>query len=219
MGEFLTVIGYIFLGLVSLIILFIIYGVFIEPRFIIDVTRPVAHIPNLPQDWEGREIAVIADLQVGMWLGNTGAIRRAVKKILEDPPAAALVLGDFIYHAADHTDEVVHTVQELLSPLVEAGIPVYGVLGNHDYSVVDRSDPNMNYTRAIETRDAMKEIGIRMLENQAAELASPKEKNACPFYLVGIGSYMAQDSEIEEAFSHVPDAAPRFVFMHNPELV
>ncbi len=217
MGEFLRVTGYIFLGLLSFLILIILYGVFIEPRFIIDVTRTAARIPNLPEEWEGREIAVIADLQVGMWFANIGAIRKAVSKIVKDPPAAALVLGDFIYHASDHTDQVVRQAQDLLAPLVKAGIPVYGVLGNHDYRVVDSADPSMNYSRALETRDALRAIGIRMVENAAVQLAPAHSEHGCPLYLVGIGSYMAHDSEPEEAFAQVPEAAPRFVFMHNPD--
>gem|GEM_PF-4810187 len=44
------------------------WGAGIEPR-LVDYKEEVAVIPNLPPAWEGKRIALIADLHVGMWLG------------------------------------------------------------------------------------------------------------------------------------------------------
>ncbi len=217
MGDGLQIFIFVLLGLLGLIVLLILYGVLIEPRFIIDTTRETARIPNLPPALEGRDIAVIADLQVGMWWGNTGAARKAVRKIIADPPAAVLVLGDFIYHACKNTEWAIRETQGLLAPLVEAGIPTYGILGNHDYGVVNQVDPSIDYTRAFQLADALESVGIRLLKNQAVQLSAGPDHHPCPFYLVGIGAYMAHDSDPEKAFAEVPDDAARFVFMHNPD--
>lgn len=45
----------------------------IEPRLIFDERRYEAAVPNLGRQWEGAEIAVISNLQVGMWFANTAA--------------------------------------------------------------------------------------------------------------------------------------------------
>ena len=47
---------------------FLFWGAGIEPR-LVDYKEEVAVIPNLPPAWEGKRIALIADLHVGMWLG------------------------------------------------------------------------------------------------------------------------------------------------------
>ncbi len=217
MGEILRYAGLFLLGLGGFIVLIILYGVLIEPRFIIDTTHARAVIPNLPPEWEGRELAAIADLQVGMWWGNTGAIRKVVRQLIERPPAAVLILGDFLYHANQNTEQAIQTVQKLLAPLAQAGIPTYGLLGNHDYSVVNQSDPNMDYTRAFHLVEALEAIGIQMLDNRAELLDPGRGKQPCPFYLVGIGSSMAEDSHPEKAFAEIPGGAARFVMMHNPD--
>ena len=49
-----------------------IYGTAVEPRFVI-TNKEVATIPNLPTAWEGKSVAVFADLQVGMRWANIDA--------------------------------------------------------------------------------------------------------------------------------------------------
>ncbi len=51
-------------------------------------------VPNLGSDWEGKKVALLADLQVGMWWGNTEMIKKAVKKAVEAQPAMVLIAGD-----------------------------------------------------------------------------------------------------------------------------
>ena len=216
MGEVLRVAGIVLLGVLSAIVLIILYGIFIEPRLIVDTVNVIAPIPNLPPEWEGREIAVIADLQVGMWFGNTGAARKAVRRILAHPPALMLALGDFIYHDCNRTEPAIRTVQALLAPVARAGIPLYGVLGNHDYGVASGKELDVDYGRGLQLARALEAVGMRLLENQTVPLTVDESHSACPLYLVGIGSSMANNSHPQEALAQVPDGAPRFVIMHNP---
>ncbi len=48
-----------------------VWGFIIEPRFLLDVQKHNVEVPNLGSDWEGKKVALLADLQVGMWWGNT----------------------------------------------------------------------------------------------------------------------------------------------------
>ena len=56
-------------GVLGAILFLLIWGVGIEPR-LVDVKAETAFVPNLPSAWENKRVALIADLQIGMWLGN-----------------------------------------------------------------------------------------------------------------------------------------------------
>lgn len=209
---------YILLGLVGLIVLLLVWGVGIEPR-LINTEEEIAAIPNLPAAWEGKQVAVLADFQIGMWGANTGTIRRIVDRLVERPPAAVLIAGDFVYKADDQLDEVIPTVTELVRPLVRAGVPVFAVLGNHDYSIDVREDPkNERVARAVRT--ALERAGVQLLHNEAVPLPSPNSgtasREAAPLYIVGIGPAWAHEDAPVAAVSRVPRDAARIVFMHNP---
>jgi len=75
-----------------------VYGTAVEPRFVARNDER-AVIPNLPPSWEGKQVAVFADMQVGMWWANTDAIRRAVRQVQTIRPAFVLLAGDFVYKA------------------------------------------------------------------------------------------------------------------------
>ena len=183
------------------IVVLAVYGVAIEPRLLLSVQRPTAVIPDLPAGWEGREVAVISDLQVGMWWDNVGMAHRAVDALVEADPAAVLVLGDFVYDAADTVDDV-EAALAALAPLGEAGIPSFAVLGNHDYDA----------GAAELLRDRLEAVGIRLLVNEAVAMDDSSE----PLYVVGIGPSLPGEARPEQALADVPDDAARVVAMHNP---
>ena len=58
----------------------VVYGTAIEPRFVLTEREP-ASIPALPASWEGKDVAVFADLQIGMWWANRDAARKVVRRI------------------------------------------------------------------------------------------------------------------------------------------
>lgn len=203
-----------------------VWGVGIEPR-LIDERYEAAELPNLPLGWEGRQIAVIADLQVGMWLDNTDTIRRIVARIVELRPAAVLVAGDFVY---DPTDDdpgdteredyrdfrgPIAEVAELLRPLGEAGIPTYAVLGNHDYGMPTAEHPR-NELLARAVRRMLGDLGIRVLDNRAAPLTIDGALLEDALYVVGVGDRTAGQDRPEEALAGVPPDAARIALMHDP---
>ena len=195
------------LGLLALLLALIVYGTFVEPRFILDERRERAAIPNLPPDWEGAEVAVVADFQVGMWLGNTGMVERSVERIVEARPAAALLGGDFLYGTGDASREEIETVLDALRPLTEARIPTFAVLGNHDHKVGAAEE----ITRALEER------GIPVLLNEAEPVPAPRPTgDGEPLHVVGIGPVLPGLADPAEALDDLPADAPRVVLMHNP---
>jgi hypothetical protein len=72
-----------------------IWGMAIEP-YLVDWRDDVAEVPRLPAAWEGRELVLLADLQVGIWLANTRAIRTIVRRLVARRPSLVVIAGDFV---------------------------------------------------------------------------------------------------------------------------
>jgi uncharacterized protein len=84
-----------------------------------------------------------------MWLDNTPTVSWAIDRIIEESPAIALILGDFIYHAGENSSQEINKAIDLLSPLANSGIPTYAVLGNHDYRYLNKNQAQTNPKLAL----------------------------------------------------------------------
>ncbi|CCG03820.1 metallophosphoesterase [Blastococcus saxobsidens] len=200
-GRVAAVIG----GLLTLLL---VYGVLIEPRLILDVERADVVLAQLPETADGTEVALITDLQVGMWWANEGMVERAVEEIVEDEPDVALLGGDFVYSSSPSVDEQVDTVLDLLDPLLQSGISTFAVLGNHDYAV----------GAAEEVATALEAAGVTVLRNEAAPVPGTGT-GAAALHVVGVGPVVPGELDIDAALADVPDGAPRIVLSHNPTVL
>ena len=197
---------------VSAVILLTIWS-FIEPHTLNTETE-TAKIPNLPDSWQGKKIGQISDFQIGLWGDNRGTARRSVAQLVEAKPAIALISGDFIYHPGSNIKPEIETAVDIVRPLVEAGIPTYAVLGNHDYGMSSKTaQPKTEEAERLEV--ALEMVGIQVLENEAVQLQSPDHNDL--LYLVGVDSLWANRDNVQQALSSVPDNSPRIVMMHNPD--
>ncbi len=192
-----------------LIIVPLIYGVVIEPRFLLDDQAFEAELPNLAPGWDGKTVALVGDFQIGMWLGNTGMVEEAIDDAIDDSVSLVLIAGDFLYKP---TDEHVRTAVGLVRPLVEAGIPTVAVLGNHDYSLMKESSEVVT-TYADDLRQRLEAIGVVVLENQA----TPVVAGGDTLWIAGVGSSWAGRDDVDAALAEVPSVAPRLWLMHNSE--
>lgn len=199
--------NYAAIALAALLVLLGVYGVAIEPRLILDERHYQASLPGVATQWEGAEVAVFSDLQVGMWWANIAMVERVVDRVVEADPDAALIGGDFVYSTSPRSEVQVDTVLRLLDPLIEAGIPTFAVLGNHEYNV----------GVADKLTAAMRDAGITVLRNEAASIpAKDGGESGPPLYVVGLGPPSPGQFDVEKAFDDVPDGAPRVVLLHNP---
>lgn len=209
-------IKYFLLGVSGCLFILLTWGL-IEP-YHLKQHRIVAEILALPSDWQEKQIAVVADFQIGMWMANTTTVKQAITQIVANRPAVALIAGDFVYKpGADLTPEL-NRVIELIRPLTTAQIPTYAVLGNHDYGVSKLIQVGTaGQERANQIRQALEAVGIRVLQNEAIALPNPDQTSGdALLYLVGIGAYLPNQSNPLEAIAQVPDQAARFIVMHNP---
>ena len=196
-------------ALLAAVLLLLVWGAVIEPRYLLDTQAHEAEVPHLPSAWEGGTVALLADLQVGMWMGNTGMVERAVEEALEADPALVLFAGDFVYKPDSAT---VRRAVALVQPLADAGVPVVAVLGNHDYSMMEKTSEARG-AMAGYLASRLEAAGIRVLENEAVPVVLREGGEA--LYVVGIGSAWAERSRPAAALANVPPNAARIVLMHN----
>lgn len=200
--------------LVGLLLAVVAYG-FFEP-YLLDVTEEQAVVPNLPQEWEGSEIAVLGDFQIGLWGDNADTIEEAVEEIVERDPVAVLMLGDFIYHPQNETQEKVSENIEVLKPLKDANIPMYTVMGNHDFGLKEKNSKPLNEA-AERMRQALKELGVKVLHNESIMLTTDDSaEDTSGLYLAGVGSNWMDEDDATKALEGIPSEAARVVMMHNP---
>jgi len=212
----------------------LIWGAGIEPR-LVDEQWETARLPALPLEWEGARIALIADLQVGMWLANTDTVRRMVARVIDARPAALLIAGDFLYHPTEESGEPreardelenddaralkaqVVEVVALLQPLVTAGIPTFVVFGNHDYAM-RRPDSLPLPVIADELSRALRAVGVTVLRNQAAALGrhDATRDPVSRLYVAGLDAWAPRATDVEATLAQVPEGAARLLLMHNP---
>ncbi|EAZ90824.1 metallophosphoesterase [Crocosphaera chwakensis] len=203
---------YTTLGIVGIIALLVIWS-FIEPR-ILNIENETATIPNLPNSWSGQQIAQLTDFQIGLWGDNRGTARRSIAKIVEAKPAIALISGDFLYHPGSNIESEIETTIDIIRPLVDAGIPTYAVLGNHDYGMSSRkAQPSTEQAEKLEI--ALEKAGIQVLENETVKLELPNSNE--PLYLVGVGSLWASRDNVKQSLNTIDNNSPRIVMMHNPD--
>lgn len=199
-------------GVVSAIALLGIWGL-IEPRFL-NTEKETATIPNLPAGWEGKQIGQLSDFQIGMWMGNPGTARRSVEQMIEANPAAVLISGDFIYHAKPAPSEEIEKAVSIVRPLVEAGIPTYAVLGNHDYGMSGKEeDPGTQLAGDLESE--LEAAGIVVLENESVAMEIPDSDE--PLFLAAVDSLWANQDDVGAALAGIPSGSPTVALMHNPD--
>jgi predicted MPP superfamily phosphohydrolase len=193
------------------------YGTVVEPRIVKREDHVVA-LPQLPPAWEGRQVAVFADLQVGMWWANTDAVRRVVAKTVRLDPAFVLIAGDFVYNAELEVDVLMQEVLGLLQPLIDSKIPTYAVLGNHDYELMNEGSRKETQV-ARRVRFALDSAGIHMMDNKAVAVYAPGADSATsgPLFIVGVGDKWALNDSAVQTLAKVPAGAARIVFMHDPD--
>lgn len=178
--------------------------------YVLSVERHNVVLPHLPEAWKGQRIALISDLHVGMWLANTATVRKAVKRIVQERPTLVLIAGDFVHHESEH---VLAQVTALLSPLTQAGLRCYAVLGNHDYGMPEKgSERNEELVRRLKA--SLEKTGICVLHNSVVRLELPQSEAA--LYLVGLAAYTPDEDEPVSTVMKLPSSAARIVLMHHP---
>jgi len=182
-----------------------VYARWIEPTWL-HVVRADVPVANLPPEWDGVRVALVADLHhwrkvpieyLAWALGR-------VQSLGADMIVAA---GDFIL-GLDPADgqRVAALFRNLSAPL-----GVFACLGNHDYGI---AGPVLHPpARPLPVAGALRAAGVRVLENEAAAV----DRGGSRVWLAGVGDYWSGNFRPREARKDVPAGAATIVMCHNPD--
>lgn len=158
---------------------------------------PVA-IANLPSQLEGKRIALLGDLHVGMFT-RPSRLERIFRTTDALKPDVVLLAGDLIDDDPAFVPKLLDATQ-FLAP----STPLYGVLGNHEMY----GDPFAVIGRLYGSR-------IQLLVNQGAAVG--------PLWIAGVSDYAANDinkkeliPSVAEALRGMPSGALPIVLAHQP---
>jgi uncharacterized protein len=129
------------------------------------VRQAEVEIHGLPDDWDGVEIAVLSELNLGASDENEAAAREAIARIARSEVRVVALLGNYLASPEDAP-----RLTALLRPL--EGRRVFAVLG-----AGDRATEEMEET----VRATLEAAGVRLLHNFGALLALEEDGEAMSF--------------------------------------
>ncbi|HEX4263041.1 MAG TPA: metallophosphoesterase [Verrucomicrobiae bacterium] len=158
------------------------------------VTRITVALPNLPEAWRGRTVALVTDLHLGH-ISRPRFLRRVVARLRSVQPEAVFVSGDMFDGSPVCVNELVAGWQGF-SP----ARGVYYIAGNHD-EFVDR--------RIF--LDAVSRTGVKVLNNEKVSVDG--------LQIVGVHDSEAEDpKELREILgrARLNTALPSILLAHRP---
>jgi len=172
----------------------------VEPGRLV-VTERSLETPLWPISHEPLRIALISDLHVGAPHVGLKKLDQVVERVNGLDPDVVLIAGDFMVQRILFGKSVSpEAIAERLRAL-RARFGVVAVLGNHDW----RHDGH-------HVSDALSEVGITVLENQAHRLELP----GGALWIAGIADDTTREPDVEGTLAQVPETEPVIVLAHDP---
>lgn len=164
-----------------------IYLLFILPTQWLKVER-VSHSLGL-----NIKVLQISDMHVERLRIRPEQLRKAIQR--EQP--------DYLFLTGDYTklEAYLPLLERYLRVFQASGIPIYAVLGNHDYQ----------QRKVGKLIKVLQRCGIHLLRNESVRLPG--------FELIGIDDFDSGKSHIGKAFYGTDTTRPRIVITHDPNIV
>lgn len=192
-----AVVGPIFLSISLLLIAISFYGRFIEPRWLQVKTHDIDLAdPGYDGPIHKVRVAHFSDTHYGIF-GNAMPLHRLRQKIEEAEADIVVVSGDLTNHL------MVHEIDGAFGDFANFKVPVFAVLGNHDFG-----RPGWLVSSFLEKR--LESFGVTLLEGKTAEVEVRGQKVS----LAGLLDHYSGPAD-----HSVLASAPHIVLAHNPDAV
>jgi predicted MPP superfamily phosphohydrolase len=165
----------------------------------IRVTRHTVAVPNLPPAFDGKTVAVLADLHHGPFVG-IDFIREAVALTNALNPDLVALVGDYA-HRGERAHVQLPPCLDALSAL-SAPLGVFAVPGNHD----------MQRSGAV-YRDVIASTPLRDLTNRHAEVTLDGQR----LWLAGVDDLWWGKPSLPTALANIPTGSAVVLLSHNPD--
>ncbi|MNM98960.1 putative metallophosphoesterase [compost metagenome] len=143
----------------------------------------------------GARVLQISDLHVEKLRISPERLTRLIKK---EAPDYIVITGDFTQKSR-HLSKV----QRYAHAIVNPGIPVFAVLGNHDH--------RLNLIAFNQFIQILESAGIIVLNNRSTLVDH--------FQIVGIDDFGSKKSKVDNAFADIDPNKPILVLTHDPNII
>jgi len=159
-------------------------------------------VPGWPAALDGLRIAVVTDVHAGAPGVDLARVRTMAERVVAARPDLIVLLGDHLADVWAGRRLEAEPVAQAFADLLGAGVPVVGVLGNHDW-----------YAGGERVRTAFVAAGLPVLEESAVCVLDGR------LWIAGVGDLWERTPSVQDALSAVPDGAPVVLLTHNPDVV
>lgn len=178
------------------------WALLVEPRRL-RVEEISLSLPGWPPVLDGLRVAVLADLHAGAPHVDEAFLERVVEKANATGTDLVTLLGDVVDREVVLGSDVPPEAVAARLGRLHAPLGVAAVLGNHDWKYDGER-----------VRRALEEAGIRVLENDVAEL----RHHGASLWLAGFADAASGPVEVWGTLAAAPEAAPVLALTHSPDL-
>ena len=148
---------------------------------------------RLPPSFAGFRLLHLSDLHMDLEPSITDALIGCLGKVDAD---ACVITGDFRAETSGDFEPALREIERLMPHL---NMPVYGVLGNHDF---------------LEMVPYLEGVGIKVLLNENV----PIERDGATIFLAGVDDpHFYETSNFEQALEGIPAEATKILLSHSAE--
>lgn len=180
----------------------LVYGVFVEPRRLVERDYTLAPA-GWPRACDGLRIDHVSDIHTGSPNNGLANLDRVVARLAASDADAVVLTGDYVILSVFGGTYVPADVSAPHLRALTRRKPVFAVLGNHDW-----------WKGGPEVRRALEAAGVVVLEDESRRVML----RGCTVWMVGVGDLWTAPHDVGKAFAGVTDDAPAIVLTHNPAL-
>ena len=192
------------------------HGVLVGPKEL-RVTRLSLTFKTLPKAFDGLKIVLFSDAHVGTFNhGWERFLARDIDTILAQRPDMICFVGDL----QNTNPAELQPLIPLLARLAKQGIPVYSVLGNHDYSGYYYGTAAEKQKIEAQMIATQKEMGWQLLRNEHRFFYSSHHKDSIAIVgeeYCGVGLHSFDKSNIRRATAGIDANTFTLLLQHDPK--
>lgn len=178
------------------------YATRIEPGWL-EVNLVRLPLPGLGAAFRGFRLAQLSDIHIGGWM-DRARLAAVVNAVLEAAPDAVALTGDYVSGHRPN-GSFLDGLADLRAGLtrLSSALPVYGVLGNHDY-----------WTDPTRVRAALAGAGVRELTNHFVTITRGSDR----LHIAGLDDAWEGDPQVERVAAALPAGGVAILLAHEPDV-
>lgn len=178
----------------------------------LELVRQQIDVKELPAEFDGYKIAVIADFHIGNWNNRYRIMHSLIDSINSEYPDMIIFAGDMVNNFADELEGWEPYFKELKSKQGN-----FAVLGNHDYGDYTQWKSDSAKSENLERiKQGIRNLGFRLLLNENENIVMGKDTIS----LVGVENWSNRHfhcyGDLRKALINTPPSRKKILITHDP---